>query len=251
MIVRFDLTGTTRKALAGAISEILGVPVRYMGMPTANYQVGDCTITRTGELTCDNVKAGFINDDFWDQLSARGFVSITIDTEEGFVYTNAQLAPDDRVGMMVSVPREQLTDVALNNLKKIIASKETLIMKSLGVISLHLYESDGKLNFPWFMLPSAQEEALNVGSGYNHLQTYSLFVSALCDMAIRQKRVVAQAREVVNEKFAMRVFLIRLGFIGPKYKLARSVLLRNLSGNSAWKYGAPTRQLGAQDKNAL
>jgi len=223
------------------------VPVRYMGMPTANYQVGSCIITRTGELICDNAEAGFINDDFWDQLALRGFVSITVDTEEGFVYTNAQLAPDDRVGMMVSVPREQLTDAALNNLKKIIASKETLIMKSLGVISLHFYESDGQLNFPWFILTEADGE----GSAHTRLNAYSHFISALCDMAMRQKRVVAREREIVNEKFAMRVFLIRLGFIGAKYKTARRVLLRNLSGNSAWKYGAPTRQLGVQDKNVL
>ena len=164
-----------------------------------------------------------------------------------FVYTNAQLAPDDRVGMMVSVPREQLTDAALNNLKKIIASKETLIMKSLGVISLHFYESDGQLNFPWFILTEADGE----GSAHTRLNAYSHFISALCDMAMRQKRVVAREREIVNEKFAMRVFLIRLGFIGAKYKTARRVLLRNLSGNSAWKYGAPTRQLGVQDKNVL
>lgn len=40
-----------------------------------------------------------------------------------------------------------------------------------------------------------------------------------------------------NEKFAMRLFLIRLGFIGDEYKTARRILLRNLTGNSSWRSG--------------
>ena len=35
----------------------------------------------------------------------------------------------------------------------------------------------------------------------------------------------------------MRIFLIRLGFIGDDFKKARKILLRNLSGNSSWKSG--------------
>lgn len=37
----------------------------------------------------------------------------------------------------------------------------------------------------------------------------------------------------------MRLFLIRLGFIGDEYKTARKILLSNLSGNSSWKAGRP------------
>lgn len=37
----------------------------------------------------------------------------------------------------------------------------------------------------------------------------------------------------------MRVFLIRLGFIGPEYQTARALLLRNLTGNSSWLEGPP------------
>ena len=251
MIAQFDLSGTTRRELAEAISEILGVSVRYMGMPTANYEVGNFTITRTGELVCENAETCFISDDFWDQLVLRGFSAITVDTEEGLVLTNAPLAPDDRIGMIVSMPRDGFTDAAIDNLKKIIASKESLIKKSLGVDSLPLYDDGDKLHFPWFIMPNAEAETLNPGDGYNRYDAYSCFIEALCDMAMRQKRVVAKEREVVNEKFAMRVFLIRLGFIGPKYKSARMVLLRNLSGNSAWKYGAPTRPINGHHKNAL
>ena len=40
----------------------------------------------------------------------------------------------------------------------------------------------------------------------------------------------------------MRLFLVQLGFIGDEYKVARKILLKNLSGNSSWKAGhAPVR----------
>ncbi len=56
-------------------------------------------------------------------------------------------------------------------------------------------------------------------------------------MARRQKRVVATLLETDNDKYAFRCFLLRLGFISDEYKIARKVLLKNLSGNSAFRYG--------------
>ena len=44
-------------------------------------------------------------------------------------------------------------------------------------------------------------------------------------------------REVENEKYAFRCFLLRLGFIGEEYKVERKILLKNLTGSSAFKNG--------------
>ena len=41
-----------------------------------------------------------------------------------------------------------------------------------------------------------------------------------------------------NEKYAFRCFLLRLGFIGSEYKTQRKILLRNLTGSSAFKSGS-------------
>ena len=46
-----------------------------------------------------------------------------------------------------------------------------------------------------------------------------------------------QEREVENEKYAFRCFLLRLGFIGEEYKVERKILLKNLTGSSAFKNG--------------
>jgi hypothetical protein len=56
-------------------------------------------------------------------------------------------------------------------------------------------------------------------------------------MARNQKRVFAQVTETDNEKYAFRCFLLRLGFIGSEYKTVRKILLRNLTGDSAFRHG--------------
>ena len=59
-----------------------------------------------------------------------------------------------------------------------------------------------------------------------------------CDMARNQKRITAREKDTGNDKYAFRCFLLRLGFIGAEYKTERKILLRNLTGNGAFKAGA-------------
>ncbi len=56
-------------------------------------------------------------------------------------------------------------------------------------------------------------------------------------MAKDAKRVTAKEKETDNDKYAFRCFLLRLGFIGDEYKSDRKVLLKNLTGSSAFKSG--------------
>ena len=54
-------------------------------------------------------------------------------------------------------------------------------------------------------------------------------------MARRQKHVVANLVETVNDNYTFRCFLLRLGYIGYEHKIARKVLLRKFTGNSAFR----------------
>lgn len=56
-------------------------------------------------------------------------------------------------------------------------------------------------------------------------------------MARSMKRVSGKPTETDNDKYAFRCFLLRLGFIGDEYKAARKILLKNLTGNSAFRHG--------------
>ena len=59
-----------------------------------------------------------------------------------------------------------------------------------------------------------------------------------CKMSKEQKRINSTEKKVSNEKYAFRCFLLRLGFIGEEYKTDRRILLKNLTGSSAFKNGA-------------
>ena len=61
-------------------------------------------------------------------------------------------------------------------------------------------------------------------------------------MAKTQKRVTAKEKDVDNEKYTFRCFLLRLGFIGAEYKEDRKILLRNLSGSSAFKASTAAKE---------
>lgn len=54
-------------------------------------------------------------------------------------------------------------------------------------------------------------------------------------------RVNTKDKPVDNEKFAMRTFLNRIGLSGIEYKPLRKELMRNLSGDGAFRYGRPER----------
>jgi hypothetical protein len=233
MIIKYNVTGAERKALAMAVAEILGQSLRYCGMPTANYETGGYTITRTGELIGPGSVNRADNSDLLGQLIFRGYGGTLIDRGEDEPQPSDIPGPgaDNGNNLTIDMPLDGFTDKAIENLGEIVASKNRLIKKALATDSLRIDVTEDTLRFPWFTLTGEDGEA----------DAYIRFTTALCEMAKRQKRVIAKEREITNDKFTMRVFLVRLGFIGPEYKTARRILLRYLTGNSAWKNGPPER----------
>ena len=51
-----------------------------------------------------------------------------------------------------------------------------------------------------------------------------------------------------NDKYAMRQFLVRLGLKGKEYKETRKILMRNLTGNGAWRDGVPPERARTESK---
>lgn len=92
-------------------------------------------------------------------------------------------------------------------------------------LNLHTLFSKGTVEFRLFN--SSLEET--------EITAYVQFVLALCKQAIIHKKAVMKQTRVENEKYAFRCFLIRLGLNGEEFKSCRQVLLRNLTGDSAWK----------------
>ena len=70
------------------------------------------------------------------------------------------------------------------------------------------------------------------------IRAYIVFALALNHQALTQKSASCRKVQEENEKFAMRVYLNRIGFIGDEFKSCREHLYQHLDGNAAWRYGS-------------
>lgn len=226
MKINYEVTGTERKRLVQAISEITETKPKYLGVPSCAYQVGDYKVGKNGELTFNEQVTTDNLELLVERLAEQGFeaeITKSAQVEKPF---EESAPPDDEIGgLVIELPRESFTDTNLENLKKLIESKDSLIRNALGVKELPLEITEDKVSFPWFAFPVTAEE----------IKAYSAFITSLAKLAKEQKRVTAKPKEVENEKYAFRCFLLRLGFIGDEYKQERKILLSKLTGSSAFK----------------
>ena len=222
MTLRYNLTGSDRKRLVSSISEITGASAKYLGAPSFAYQVDYFTIDRNGGVTFDDRADSEEIENLIETLDSQGFKAEPQAVEAS---EPVESAPAEVDGLCISMPASLFTETTLQNLKDIIASKGNLIRKAMGVDELPVEVGDTKVSFPWFAGMRTPEE----------VKAYDHFICALCEMARNQKRVTAKERDTGNNKYAFRCFLLRLGFIGPEFKQERKILLRNLTGSSAFK----------------
>jgi hypothetical protein len=267
MKIFYHLTGSERKSLVAAVSQELNAPTKYLGAPSFSYRVGDYHIDKNGLLEGPD-KSGLVA----DLQGLHNFIAATVEYDEPMTYEESlgglgaletfedlQLSESEELGLgkkpsedwqgengmqaddciidesdtlTIEMPLEGFTEESIANLEKLIASKAGLITKALGVDALTIERTGTMLRFPWFAF----------GTPGDDVAAFTRFIGALCAAAKKQQRVTARERLVENEKFAFRVFLIRLGFVGDDYKAARKILLRNLSGNSAFKTVPSTKE---------
>ena len=71
------------------------------------------------------------------------------------------------------------------------------------------------------------------------IRSYIVLALALNHQALTQKGASSRKPQVENEKFAMRTYLNRIGFIGDEFKNCREHLTKALTGSSAWRHGTP------------
>ena len=230
MEYKFNVTGTDRKRLAAAISEFTGEKAEYQFMTTCAYVIGNFILSKEGTLSCEDGTDVTV---LLEKLTADGF---TAEYEEvPIAETETEADEEEAHGIAIQMPMADFTETALQNLYTLVEAKGSLIKKALGVNALPINQIDARLDFPWFAEDSTPDE----------LNAYMHFITALCDMAKNQKRITSKEKETDNEKYAFRCFLLRLGFIGAEYKGERKILLRNLSGSSAFRSGS--RRVDAEE----
>ncbi|HCJ4482978.1 TPA: virulence protein [Listeria innocua] len=223
MVIKYNVTGAERKRLVAALSNLMGVKAKYLGMPSMAYEVSDFIIDKNGNLELSDKANRTEIERVARHLASEGFIA----EEEISATEGRQTADSEEFGLTVSMPRSNFSEGALENLQALVEAKGELIRHALDVEELPIEISEDELLFPWFEeLPTPEE-----------IKAYTHFISALSEMAINQKRITVKEKEVENEKYAFRCFLLRLGFIGKEYKDERKILLRNLTGSAAFKEG--------------
>jgi len=241
MELRYNITGTQRKALVEAISQQQGTKAKYLGMPSAAYQIGDYHIDKNGTVS------GPDDLGLEDALQQKGFTAVSREYDEPDTYesglggmgateiinlADCETADDNEEDgtLAIEIPAKDFDQTALDNLGKLIGSKRELIKAAIGYDTVLpvVPTTGGKLRFEWFPYTQDPEE----------VNAYAQFISLLCDTAKAKKRVTAKERTTDNMKFAMRVWLISLGMVGKDYGFARKLLTKNLPGNSAFSKGS-------------
>ena len=110
--------------------------------------------------------------------------------------------------LTIQMPADFFDEHTLSNLRQICENKAALF----------------QVEFPWFKVEQDGDA-----------DAYCTFISMLCEFAKNQSRINRKPDTSDNPKYTMRCFLIRLGMVGAEFKAARKAILRNLTGNSAFR----------------
>ena len=237
--MRIETNAANRKDVVKAVSAILGQPSRYLGVPTCAYEVGNCTIDRSGAVETEDEKTA--------ELVRAGLL------EQGLIET-----PSTEIeGTTVSLPVEGMTAEGFKNLIFLIHSKQYLINRAFAEevfrIPAELVEALGSAEIPdaetflqtfqshaegcrgigfqdgkiTFTLPTADDPDM--------IKAFTHLTAAMVQQAKEQKRISPKETIEENEKYYMRIWLLRLGFGGKEGKEVRDLLMKKLKGHSAFR----------------
>ena len=80
----------------------------------------------------------------------------------------------------------------------------------------------------------------------DHLRAFGHLAVMMNNQALHQKRIQAKAVDAANEKYAMRIWLVRIGMDGEEFKQTRKILMEKLTGHSAFRTPAEAEKAKAK-----
>lgn len=244
LIYSFKVNGLERKQLAQVLADVVSEQVKYAGPPSFAYTIGDWHIDRNGLIVTPEFETTEL-EPLRQVLEALknagavaegdGTVSISMAGHNGATLRNI-------VNLLWS--KQILLQKALDRQKNIVSSDLVQAINAVPIDSIEdfveaineagISEGTGDLIF------DAATQTLKFGFSNASLNTDEAFAFImLCwrinQQAKQQKFTSVKQKETENDKYAMRCWLLRLGFVGKAYKAERKVLLEKLTGNSAFR----------------
>ena len=104
------------------------------------------------------------------------------------------------------------------------------------MLNYHATFTKATVEFRLFQFDAPADGKRN-GLHAGQLKGYIQFCLLLSQMAKELKSASPKPQQHENPKYAMRTWLLRLGFIGDEFKTAREVLTRRLSGDASFRNG--------------
>lgn len=104
------------------------------------------------------------------------------------------------------------------------------------MLNLHATFTKGTIEFRLFQFDAPDGNRQN-GIHAGQLKSYIQLCLALSQMAKDVRTASPRPQQNENPKYAMRTWLLRLGFIGEEFATARDFLTRNLDGDAAFRNG--------------
>ena len=104
------------------------------------------------------------------------------------------------------------------------------------MLNLHATFTKGTVEFRLFQFDAPADGKKN-GLHAGQRKSYIQLCLALSQMAKTLKSASPKPQQTENPKYAMRTWLLRLGFIGEEFATARDILTRRLAGNAAFRSG--------------
>ena len=106
------------------------------------------------------------------------------------------------------------------------------------MLNLHATFTKGTIEFRLFQFDAPANGKQN-GLHAGQLKSYIQLCMALSQLAKQVKTASANPQQTENPKYAMRTWLLRLGFIGDEFKTARELYTKRLEGDTAFRNGRP------------
>ena len=106
------------------------------------------------------------------------------------------------------------------------------------MLNLHATFTKGTIEFRLFQFDKpagGKQNGLHAGK----LKSYIQLCLAMSQMAKDLRSASPKEQQKENKKFAMRTWLMRMGFIGDEFATARETLTQNLTGDNAFRFGRP------------
>lgn len=104
------------------------------------------------------------------------------------------------------------------------------------MLNLHATFTKGTVEFRLFQFDAPANGKKN-GLHAGQLKSYIQLCLALSQMAKEVRNASAKPQQNENPKYAMRTWLLRLGFIGEEFATAREILTKRLAGDASFRNG--------------